>query len=125
MEGAAKAARLLTKSTARTTSRVRIVNRIAVEELEAWFLGDPDAVRIAYPRVSGTFERRAAYRHPDAVSGGTWEALERLLQRAGYFPGGLAKIATASAIAEHMAPDRNRSPSFAMFRRALTELVGA
>ena len=34
------------------TTRLRI--RIATTELESWFIGDPAAVRAAYPRLSGT-----------------------------------------------------------------------
>lgn len=92
-----------------------VVNRVAVEELEAWFIGDPDAVRAAYPKVPASFEHRSRYRDPDAVPGGTWEALERLLQKAGYYPAGLPKVEVAGSIAAHMAPDRNRSPSFRTF----------
>ena len=125
MEQAARAAGLATRGAAPATSRIQVVNRIAVEELEAWFLGDADAVRAAYPRVPATFERRVAYREPDAIRGGTWEALERLLQRARYFAGGLAKIEAATAISRHMDPTRNTSRSFGAFRSALAELVGA
>ena len=30
----------------------QVINRIAIEELEAWFFGDMEAVRAAYPKVS-------------------------------------------------------------------------
>jgi len=125
LELAAFDAGLTTRGAAGAASRIQVVNRIAVEELEAWLLGDGEAVRAAYPRVSKTFETRAKYRHPDAITGGTWEALEQLLQRAGYVPGGLAKVSVASSISRHMDPSRNRSSSFAVFHRALAELVGA
>jgi len=124
LEQMARSAGLLTPTVAGSPSRVQVINRIAIEELEAWFFGDPDAIRAAYPRVSGTFERRSRYRDPDAVKGGTWEALEQMLQCAGYFRGGLAKIEAATAISEHMDPNRNRSGSFCAFRDALTGLVG-
>lgn len=100
----------------------QLANRIAVEELEAWFFGDWAAVRQAYPRVPATIDKRAPYRHPDAIVGGTAEALERLLQEAGYFSGGLGKIELARAVTPHMVPNRNRSPSFACFRDLLTAL---
>ncbi len=102
----------------------RILNRIACEELEAWFLGDEPAVRRAYPRVP-TFAARARFRDPDAVQGGTWEALEQLLQSSGYHLGGLPKPAAAEAIAPHMNVEQNRSVSFCQFRDGVRQLVGA
>lgn len=99
----------------------RVLNRIAVEELEAWFFGDPDALRKEFDRLPD-FERREAYRHPDQVQGGTWEALERLLRRYGYYQAGLAKIDLAERVSRHMVPKRNRSPSFRCFSEGLLEL---
>jgi len=98
------------------------VNRLAVEELEAWFFGDVEAIAAAYPRVPRNLARKAPFRNPDRIKGGTWEALERVLQRAGHFPGGLGKIEAARAIARHMDPQRNRSRSFCVFRDALLEI---
>jgi hypothetical protein len=100
-----------------------VLCRIAVEEIEAWFLGDPDAIRKAYPKVNRTFENQAAYRDPDQIKGGTWEALERLLQKAGYHLGGLAKIQAARDIAPHMDPNRNRSRSFHVFRDGIKGMI--
>lgn len=73
----------------------QVLNRIAVEELEAWFFGDVAAINAAYQRVSPSLGRKAKYRDPDSIGGGTWEALERVLQTAGYHRGGLAKIRAA------------------------------
>ncbi|MGH7753687.1 MAG: DUF4276 family protein, partial [Gemmatimonadales bacterium] len=64
-----------------------------------------------------------AFRDPDGIAGGTWEALERVLQRAGYFKAGLRKIEAARTISNNMDPDRNRSASFTAFRDALRELA--
>lgn len=87
LEQSAERAGLRTKS--RTSgAQFTVLNRIAVEELEAWFLGDVEALRVAYPGVSASLGAQAKFRDPDAVAGGTWEALERVLQRAGHFPGG-------------------------------------
>ena len=99
----------------------RVVIRIAIEELEAWYFGNWDAVRAAYPRVPETVPQRAKYRDPDAVSGGTWEAFERVLQRAGYFSTGLRKIEAARAIAPHLDPRKNRSRSFVRFHDAVEQ----
>lgn len=99
----------------------QVVTRIAIEELEAWYFGDWPAVRAAYPRVSASIPGRAAYRDPDAVQGGTWEAFERVVQSHGYFRQGLAKVQAATDIGPHIDPARNRSRSFAVFRDAIAE----
>jgi hypothetical protein len=110
----------------RTASRGKyvVVNRVAVEELEAWYFGDWDAVRATYPRVPGSIPVRSRYRDPDAIAGGTWEALERVLQDTGYFQTGLAKIEAARLIAANMVPERNTSNSFQALRKALAEISG-
>ena len=98
-----------------------MVNRIAIEELEAWFFGDWEAVRSAYPKVPASQLQKAGFRDPDAIKGGTWEAMERVMQGAGYFGGGLRKIELARSVAAHMVAERNRSASF----RAFVEAVAA
>ena len=100
----------------------QVANRIAVEELEAWYFGDWQAVLRAFPRVSPTVPNRRGYRDPDAIVS-TWEAFERVLQRHGYFRGGLRKTEAARAIAGQMDPERNRSKSFSVFYRTLMGTV--
>ena len=112
----------------RTLSRARagdwqLVNRVVIEELEAWYFGDWNAVCAAYPRVSRSVPRRSGYRDPDDIRGGTWEAFERILKRHGYFTTGLRKIEAAQAIAAHLAADQNRSRSFNQFRYAIAQAV--
>lgn len=103
--------------------RFRVLNRIAIEELEAWFFGDVEAIVSAYPKVSPHLGTREKYRDPDAIPGGTWESLERVLKGKGYYRTGLPKREVAQRIAEQMNPDRNRSRSFQIFRDGLRELV--
>ena len=100
-----------------------VINRIVIEELEAWYFGDWEAVRQAYPRVPPNVPMQAKYRDPDGILGGTWEAFERVLKRAGYFEGGLRKIEAAKMIAQHAEPGRNRSRSFSVFHNTLVEMV--
>ncbi|MGH3905948.1 MAG: DUF4276 family protein [Pseudonocardiaceae bacterium] len=102
IEKMASAAGLLTATTAAVSRRVHVLNRIAVEELEAWFFGDVPALCMAYPRVPSSLEKKAKYRDADAIAGGTCEALERVLQEYGYHRGGLAKVVAATEIAQHM-----------------------
>ena len=68
LEETAGRAGLLTRS--RAAGRPwQLVNRVVIEELEAWYFGDWDAVRAAYPRVSATIPNKAPYRVPDAIVG--------------------------------------------------------
>jgi len=121
LEDAAVGAGLPTRSAPATAGRFLVVNRIAVEELEAWFLGDVEALANAYPGVPRSLGERRRFRDPDAVSD-TWEALERVLQDAGHFGSGLRKIEAAGRIAAHMDPTRNRSRSFRCFAQGLASL---
>ena len=119
LEQLAVAAGLITKTKAGHGERFQIVTRIAIEELESWFFGDWAAVQSAYPRVSSTVPQKAGYRDPDGIAGGTWEALERVLQRAGYFSTGLRKLELARSVAVYMDIQRNRSRSFQAFAEAV------
>lgn len=122
LETAAKNAGLGTLSHPRR-GQVRVLNRIAVEELEAWFFGDPDAVIKAYPRVQRRTFSSKALSYPATIGGGTWEALERVLQKHDYHPGGLRKIQCAADIGLHMDIANNTSTSFKNFVRGLTTVV--
>ena len=103
--------------------------RIAVEESEAWLLGDRAAVKAAYPCAKDSVLER--YRQ-DAICG-TWEVLadaihsggSAALAKVGYPASGAAKCEWAREIAPHMDPDRNRSPSFRAFRDGVRRLAGA
>jgi hypothetical protein len=122
MEQIADHAGLISRSIA-NGSLYSIVNRLAIEELESWYFGDWSAVSAAYPRASRDVSHRAQFRDPDAIRGGTWEAFERVMQRIGYFKGGLRKIEAARSIAEHWDPIRNQSASFCAFRDVMLEMT--
>jgi Domain of unknown function (DUF4276) len=122
LEHEAAAAGLISRTSA-SGGEFTILNRIVIEELEGWYFGDWRAVRKAYPRVPARIVSRAAYRDPDAIRGGSWEAFERVMQHAGYFPRGLRKQQAAECIAPHMDPARNTSRSFQVFRDALLQAV--
>lgn len=109
----------------RTASKGRqfqVVNRIAIEELEAWFWGDWNAMLKAYPKLPATLPQRAGFRDPDAIKGGTWEALERQLKGKGYFTQGLRKLELARTVAPLMDPDINCSASFNCLRDVVASL---
>jgi Domain of unknown function (DUF4276) len=124
LEKLAADAGLATPGTATEDGDVVVLNRVAVEELEAWFFGDVPALSSAYPRVPGTLGAQTRFRDPDNIRGGTWEALERLLKKHGYHTGGLAKTVVAEKIAQHMDVERNRSQSFCAFRDGVRRLAG-
>ncbi|MFZ4614804.1 MAG: DUF4276 family protein [Rectinemataceae bacterium] len=99
----------------------RLASCIAIEELEAWYFGDWEGARRAYPRLPATIPEQAPYRWPDEIRGGTWEAFERIARKAGYFSGGLRKIEAARAIGTHIDARRNRSESFRHFIAAIED----
>lgn len=112
----------------RTRSRAagadwQLVNRLAIEELEAWYFGDWTAVHTAYPRVPVSIPNRRGLRDSDAIAGGTWEAFERVMQRHGYFKAGLEKVEAARAIGFLVDPGRSRSRSFQVFFGAVAEAM--
>jgi len=123
MENAARGARLATPGSPRPGATIQVCNRLAVEELEARYFGDVDALVKAFPSVPRTLAQQAKYRNPDAIGGGTWETLQRVLQKAGDYLGGLNKIDRARTLSPHMDPDRNRSRSFRLLRDTLRRLA--
>jgi hypothetical protein len=116
---------LITKSSCQKDKSFQVLNRIVVEELEAWFFGDVQAIRQAYPKVSANLANQQPYRDPDAIKGGTAEALERVLKKAGYHPGGLEKNKASSEISQYMNPESNRSKSFQVFYQGLLEIINS
>ena len=124
LETAAHEAGFVTKSRASQSENFQVVNRLAIEELEAWFFGDIVALHAAYPRISENLQSKARYRNPDAIRGGTYEALEHLLLQKNYYRGRIPKSTVAQNIARHMEPDRNKSRSFQVFVEGLKACVG-
>jgi hypothetical protein len=102
---------------------------IAIEEGEAWLLGDLQAVRAAYPKadqvvldsytndsICGTWERLADAIYPggsSSLSDKGWQAI------------GAEKSRWAEVITPHMEVANNKSPSFFHLCKKLQELTGA
>lgn len=114
---------LVTKSSRTKAESFQVLNRIVVEELEAWFFGDINAICQAYPKISRDLGSKAKYRNPDTITGGTWEALEKVLQSKGYHLGGLEKNNAAREISKYMNPKTNRSKSFQVLYQGLLEII--
>jgi hypothetical protein len=107
--------------------RPQALFRIAIEEIEAWLLGDRRAIQQAYPKARTKV--LDTYRQ-DSICG-TWETLAEAiypggaapLKKAGYPLVGQVKCDWARKIAPHLRPDENRSPSFQVFRQGLERLI--
>ncbi len=100
---------------------------LAIEEGEAWLLGDWEAVKQAYPQTKASVFRK--YQN-DAVCG-TWEMLADMicpggsakLKAEGHSLLGQAKCEWAEKISPLMDISRNKSPSFNVFKSALESLL--
>lgn len=101
---------------------------VAIEEGEAWFLGDIAALKKAYPKakdavlntyvsdsICGTWEKLADAIYPGgsaALSNKGWQAI------------GAEKSVWAEKITPHMDVNTNTSPSFCYLRAKIMELAG-
>ena len=100
---------------------------LAIEEFEAWYLGDLNAIRQAYPKAKNSV--LSGYKN-DAICG-TWELLadalykggSKALKKKGWQTVGEQKSIWAKAISPHMNVDNNASPSFREMRSALRGVV--
>jgi hypothetical protein len=93
--------------------------RIAVEELESWFLADRDAIRRAFPRARLD---RIPNGPPDQVIG-AWECLARVLRMDPAKVTGVEKTEWAQAIAPHLDLDNPPSPSLRAFIEGLRRML--
>jgi hypothetical protein len=101
---------------------------IAIEEGEAWFLGDLNAVTSAYPKAKMTILNSYVN---DSICG-TWEKLAdavylggaQALCAKGWQAVGAEKSKWAETIAPKMDITNNNSPSFCYFRGKLSDLAG-
>ena len=108
--------------------RPKTLFRIAIEEIEAWLLGDLAAVKAAYPNAKDSILN--GY-DQDSICG-TWEVLadavhsggSKLLKKLGYQIAGKAKSDWAEAVAPRMNVDSNESKSFQVFRDGVRNLAG-
>ncbi len=100
---------------------------LAVEEIEAWYLGDLVAILAAYPKAKKSDLKRYVQ---DSICG-TWELLADAVVLGGAAackPGrvsrpGELKHEWANTIGPHLDFARNKSPSFQKFRTGLERLV--
>ena len=91
--------------------------RIVCQELEAWYLGEPDALAEAFEnkRLRG-IGSKAGFRDPDAVQQPS-EALKSLVP-------GFRKVSGAKTMAGLLTRERNYSKSFQFLLSGLDKLCG-
>lgn len=97
-----------------------ILFRLAIEETEAFYLGDPQAIRRAFPQAK--LQRLRSYVQDSVCN--TWELFQTVIGDP--FED---KVGWAEQMAPHLGiawegNDANRSPSFRQFCKGLLTLVG-
>ena len=107
--------------------RPKTLFRIAIEEGEAWLLGDRAAIKAAYPCAKDSILDNYVQ---DSICG-TWEVLADAVHpggsqplKVGYQVAGKAKSYWARDIAPHMDVEINQSKSFQVFRDGVRKLAG-
>lgn len=86
--------------------------RIACQELEAWYLGDCEALAGAFGQDElRNLHARERFRDPDAIAQPS-RALEELIPS-------FQKVSGARSMARHLSPGANRSRSFNVFLEAV------
>ena len=105
----------------------RTLFRLAIEEMEAWYLGDRAGLMQAYPRA----RREVLDRYVQDSVCNTWELMAdavrvggaAAIKKAGWPLPGQIKHEWAEKIGPFMRTDQNASPSFGKFRDGLLRLV--
>lgn len=120
LEARAVAAGLLTKSTAGPGQVFHVLNRVAVQELEAWWLGDRQAIMAAYNGVK-PHHFKGTDPNPDNPLKPN-DALWEVLKKGRHFLTGKRKTQWAADIGRHLDPARNTSTSFRYFCAGLAAL---
>lgn len=95
----------------------------AIEEGEAWLLGDREAIKKAYPHANISILETY---HQDAICG-TWEKLADVVGfkriNKNYQEIGMAKRQWAEMITPYMNIERNQSPSFQYFVATIQNIL--
>jgi hypothetical protein len=102
----------------RKSGRGDTLVRIACQELEAWYIGQPEALAAAYsmPRIAELC-RKAGYRAPDSIA----QPAKRLAKLIPEFQ----KVSGARLMSALLSEENNRSPSFRAFISGVRRLAEA
>lgn len=102
----------------RDAGREDTLVRIACQELEAWYLGEPRALAVAFgDERLRTLAAKARYRDPDAVAHPSAE-LRTLVPE-------FQKVSGARRMADHLTREHNRSRSFQVLVEGVDRVVTA
>ena len=103
---------------------------LAIEEVEAWLLGDESAIQKAYPR----YKKNVLHDYKQDSICGTWEVLADVVFKGGiheikrrkmsYIEIGKLKSEWADRIGNQMVFADNKSPSFKHFYEAICKRLG-
>ena len=103
---------------------------LAIEEVEAWLLGDESAIQKSYPNYKKNVLRDYVQ---DSICG-TWEVLADVVYKGGireikkkkmsYMEIGKLKSEWTEKIGSHMTFEDNKSPSFRFFYDAICKRIG-
>ncbi len=103
---------------------------IAIEEMEAWLLGDCHALQAAYPKLADRIASKLPNYQQDSICG-TWEFLADILTKGGIgkfrkdnpsaHDVGIKKAEWAKNIGKHLDIRENKSPSFQHMLNALDQ----
>ena len=89
--------------------------RIACQELEAWYFGEPAAMAIAFEKEKlSNLGSKAPYRDPDAIVQPS-RSLSRLVPE-------FQKVSGARRLARHLSREGNRSRSYQIFMEGVERL---
>lgn len=105
----------------------KTIFRLAVEEVEAWYLGDQQALQAAYPGAKADVLGRYVQ---DSICN-TWELMadavhpggSAAIKKAGWPLPGQIKCEWAEKVGPLLDPDRNVSPSFGKLRDGIRSLI--
>ncbi|MFP3506603.1 hypothetical protein [Burkholderia sp. SIMBA_062] len=102
--------------------------RLAIEEMEAWFFGDRQALLRAYPRarkeVLGRYEQDSVCDTWELLADAIYPGGRSAIEAEGWPLPGQVKHEWAETIGPYMDIDANTSPSFCKFRDGLRRLIG-
>ena len=103
---------------------------LAIEEVEAWLLGDEAAIQKAYPE----YKKNVLHGYAQDSICGTWEVLADVIYRGGireikrkkmsYMEIGRLKSEWADKIGSQMVFEDNKSPSFQYFYESISKRMG-
>jgi hypothetical protein len=110
-------------------SENRVLFRLAIEEVEAWYFGDRQAILKTYPKAKIPVLNSYVQDQPC----GTWETLAeaifdgglKKLKKQGWPASGTLKHEWAIRIGPHLNIDENQSPSFQKFVSGIRRLTEA